>query len=95
MLVVIFGPRIGRVAGFFCQVVLATPILVVACYGRGDVRTAAIGALVPCFFFWDHVPTWMAPTGRAVLFVMAVVFSASLAVLTRRWLERRGLTAQQ
>lgn len=82
------------VAIFWC--VIPTPLLIGAIYGQGDLRTFAIGALVPWLAFWWNPP--VPPTGPYLgrllgwalfLFVMSGACGA-VAVATRRWIERWG-----
>jgi hypothetical protein len=87
-----FSAWAGLLAAFFFWM-LPTPLVVAAVYGRGEIRTAAIGALVPIVPAilrgpWD-------PAQRSLLMsVLWMAFSAAIcgavAVVTRRWLIRRG-----
>ncbi len=89
------GFGIGQIVSFVVYVLLPVPLAVSAYYCRGDIQTFAIGALVPCIPYWMHVPSLLGPLGQTILFLVTLVFSGSSAVITRRWLERRGLTADK
>jgi hypothetical protein len=67
----------------FCCV-LPTPFVIAAIFGRGDIQTFAIGALVP----WLTLLPWM--SSMAVWLLILPVVCGTLAVVTRRWLRLFG-----
>ena len=81
------------VAAIFC--ILPTPLVVVTIFGHGELRTFAIGGLVPWLWFWVNgepfsqlsiietliIGTWLPATGA----VCGVI-----AMTTHRWLVERG-----
>jgi hypothetical protein len=66
--------------------VLPTPFLIAAIFGRGDIRTFAIGALVP----WLTLLPWL--SSMAVWLLILPFVCGTLAVITRRWLRLFGGT---
>lgn len=94
--VAVGGTSFERVVNLIAQVLLPTPLIVTICYGRGDVRTFSVGALVPCAYFWiagsaSHSPTW----GQTILLLALLAASGYLAIATRRCLERHGAVADK
>jgi hypothetical protein len=71
---------------FFISVccVLPTPFVVAAIFGRGDIQSFAIGALVP----WLTLLPWM--SSMAVWLLVLPIICGTLAVVTRRWLRLFG-----
>jgi hypothetical protein len=73
--------------------VVPTPLVVAAIYGRGDLRTFSIGALVPFVMTWLRGP---APGFFSIaLLLLSMLICGGVAVVTRRWLARRGLLDQE
>jgi hypothetical protein len=75
-------------------VIVPTPLIMGAVYGRGDTRAFSIGAFLPWISRWaDGVPT-----GMALIYILQSVtwllltgaVCGALAVTVRRWLIRRG-----
>ncbi len=64
--------------------VLPTPFLIAAIFGRGDIQSFAIGALVP----WLTLLPWM--SSMAIWLLILPVICGTLAVVTRRWLRLFG-----
>ncbi len=71
---------------FFVSVccVLPTPLVVAAIFGRGDIQSFAIGALVP----WFTLLPWMST--MAMWLLILPLICGTIAVLTRRWLRLFG-----
>ena len=71
---------------FFVSVccVLPTPFVIAAIFGRGDIQSFAIGALVP----WLTLLPWM--SSMAVWLLILPIICGTLAVVTRRWLRLFG-----
>jgi len=71
---------------FFVSVccILPTPFLIAAIFGRGDIQSFAIGALVP---FVTLLP-WM--SSMAIWLLVLPIICGTLAVITRRWLRLFG-----
>jgi hypothetical protein len=71
---------------FFVAVccVLPTPFVIAAIFGRGDIQSFAIGALVP----WLTLLPWM--SSMAIWLLILPVICGTLAVVTRRWLRLFG-----
>jgi hypothetical protein len=71
---------------FFVSVccVLPTPFVIAAIFGRGDIQSFAIGALVP----WLALLPWM--SSMAVWLLVLPIICGTLAVITRRWLRLFG-----
>jgi hypothetical protein len=71
---------------FFVTVccVLPTPFVVAAIFGRGDIQSFAIGALVP----WLTLLPWISSMFLWLLLLPPVC--GTLAVVTRRWLRLFG-----
>jgi hypothetical protein len=64
--------------------VLPTPFVIAAIFGRGDIQSFAIGALVP----WLTLLPWMST--MALWLLILPVICGTLAVITRRWLRLFG-----
>jgi hypothetical protein len=64
--------------------VLPTPFVTAAIFGRGDLQSFAIGALVP----WLTLLPWMST--MALWLVILPIICGTLAVITRRWLRLFG-----
>ena len=73
---------------FFVSVccVLPTPLVIAAIFGRGDIQSFAIGALVP----WLTLLPWMST--MAIWLLILPIICGTLAVVTRRWLRLFGGT---
>ncbi len=71
---------------FFVSVccVLPTPLVVAAIFGRGDIQSFAIGALVP----WFTLLPWMST--MAMWLLILPLICGTIAVVTRRWLRLFG-----
>ena len=71
---------------FFVSVccVLPTPLVVAAIFGRGDIQTFAIGALVP----WITLLPWL--SSMFIWLLILPILCGTLAVVTRRWLRLFG-----
>jgi hypothetical protein len=64
--------------------VLPTPLVIAAIFGRGDIQSFAIGALVP----WLTLIPWMST--MALWLLILPIICGTLAVITRRWLRLFG-----
>ena len=64
--------------------VLPTPFVIGAIFGRGDIQTFAIGALVP----WLTLLPWI--SSMAIWLLILPLICGTLAVVTRRWLRLFG-----
>jgi hypothetical protein len=71
---------------FFVSVccVLPTPFVVAAIFGRGDIQSFAIGALVP----WLTLLPWM--SSMFIWLLILPLICGTLAIVTRRWLRLFG-----
>jgi hypothetical protein len=71
---------------FFVSIccVLPTPFVVAAIFGRGDIQSFAIGALVP----WLTLLPWM--SSMFIWLLILPLVCGTLAVVTRRWLRLFG-----
>jgi hypothetical protein len=58
--------------------------VITAIFGRGDIQSFAIGALVP----WLALLPWM--SSMAVWLLVLPIICGTLAVITRRWLRLFG-----
>jgi hypothetical protein len=105
-LLVVLGQTVGWMLFYaivYC--LLPTPLVIGALFGRGELRTFAIGALVP-WIVMGRQPLPVYPTLRSAgsspaqavawmvgsTFFMVIVGAGCgvLAVATRRWIERSG-----
>src|SRR4051812_8082234 len=64
--------------------VLPTPFVIAAIFGRGDIQSFAIGALVP----WLTLLPWV--SSMAIWLLILPLVCGTLAVVTRRWLRLFG-----
>lgn len=64
--------------------VLPTPLVIAAIFGRGDIQSFAIGALVPFVALLPSMST------MALWLLVLPVICGTLAVITRRWLRLFG-----
>jgi hypothetical protein len=64
--------------------VLPTPFVIAAIFGRGDIQSFAIGAIVP----WLTLLPWMST--MALWLLILPIICGTLAVITRRWLRLFG-----
>jgi hypothetical protein len=74
-----FREFIGSLVFVTVCCVLPTPFVIAAIFGRGDIQTFAIGALVP----WLTLLPWM--SSMAIWLVVLPLVCGTLAVITRRW----------
>jgi hypothetical protein len=95
------GDVIIWVASIIVLVILPVPVVIAAIFARGDIQAASIGALTPLFVYrFVGLPTYYTMSGNQLTYrygialigtVVLAAICAGLAVLARRWLERRGL----
>ena len=64
--------------------VLPTPFVIAAIFGRGDIQSFAIGALVP----WLTLLPWV--SSMAIWLLVLPLICGTVAVITRRWLRLFG-----
>ena len=84
----------GLVELFFVSVawcIIPTPLVVCLIYGKRDVRTFAVGALIPwaAQLAFQRLSTESAIAATIWLLVMGGICGA-MAVATRHWLEQSG-----
>jgi hypothetical protein len=79
-----FRDFIGSLLFVSVTCVLPTPFVIAAIFGRGDIQSFAIGALVP----WLMLVPWM--SSMAIWLLVLPVICGTLAVVTRRWLRLFG-----
>jgi hypothetical protein len=73
--------------------ILPTPLVAAAVYARGDLRAFAIGALVPWFSLWatQHLGgSFLDMFGKTIELLILAGICGSVAVATRRWIERKN-----
>jgi hypothetical protein len=91
---VVIGDRPFRMLAAGLYLIVPTPLVIGAIYGRGDTRAFSIGALLPWISRWsDGVPTGMTLIYLLQSLTWLLLIGAvcgALAVATRRWLIRRG-----
>ena len=81
-----FRSFIGSLLFVSACCVLPTPFVIAAIFGRGDIQSFAIGALVP----WLTLLPWM--SSMAIWLLVLPIICGTLAVITRRWLRLFGGT---
>ena len=86
-LAMIFGNAISQVAAGLLFVVFPTPLLVAIVYGRGDLRTFAMGAMIPWATLVGNGPPGNADWGDVIgLAIWLLFFWRDL------WCDRGGDT---
>jgi hypothetical protein len=89
---VVFGFSAVFGEGFFANILFAlfpTPVVVAIIYARGELRTFAIGSVIP-WLYLAHLSDNPVQIETIIwLFVLAGLCGA-IAIATRRWIERNG-----
>jgi hypothetical protein len=70
-------------------VVLPTPLLIAAIYDRDDYRAFAIGAILPWATLWLNGPQRGGLVGDTIWLITTGTVCGVIAVVARRWIERR------
>jgi len=89
------GEPFVRCIAWIVYVVAPTPLIAAAIYARGDIRAFAIGALVPWVLLGSELRLQSTSWSGLGLVFWLVLFGGlcgSIAVATRRWIERHGGT---
>jgi hypothetical protein len=79
-----FRDFIGSLLFVTVTCLLPTPFVIAAIFGRGDIQSFSIGALVP----WVMLIPWM--SSMVIWLLVLPLICGTLAVLTRRWLRLFG-----
>jgi hypothetical protein len=79
----------------FAWYVVPTPLVICALFGRGDIRTFSIGAIIPWLSGWFNGPLnrilFGGPIGLLISLVCTGAICGAIALATRRWIERAGV----
>ncbi len=87
---VLFGGFVGAIFAALVWCVLPTPLVICAVYGRRNLQAFAIGGLIPWGLFVMRIPPLTTFLPMTIWLVALGGVCGTVAVVTRRWLERSG-----
>ena len=88
---VTFAGFIGAALGSVVWCIVPTPLVVCAIFGRGNVQAFSVGALVPWLtMITTRIPSAASFFSMTIWLLILGGICGSVAIATRRWLERHG-----